>query len=204
MLCITVLGQNKEVYMKTRYNNGIFETKSYIEPEISSEIMHEIVSDIYTRVRHLEVDSLEWAIKGLSGKEDGKNMIRINLESIEFKPDTHIYDLILDVYVNIIRRQFTILVSVLMKYEVDSNGNPYIVAEVSNPNFFLKNADGTFYIRQTEGKKQFAVQSSVSFGWFFNLFISTSNYSSIAEWRIQTFLENVNAEAKRRSQTQKN
>jgi len=193
-----VLAQNGDVLMKTRYGNGIFNTEASIEPSVSREIMCGMLLDIDSCFRHLEIDSIEWAIKGLSGKEEGKNLIGISLKNIEYDPNTDIFDLFLDVYVSIVKKNFNVRVTVLMKYESDSNGNPFIVAQLHNPNFFLKSAGGTLSVRQKGGKEQFVVQASVSFGWFFNLFISTSNYCAVAEWRIQTFLENLKTEAERR------
>jgi len=195
---IAILAQKEDSFIITNYENGMFETEAYIEPEASLEIMRGIVLDIDTLFRRIEIDSLEWAIKGLSGKEEGKNFLRIDLKDAEYDPKTNLFDFFIDIYVSIIKRQFNVRVTVLMKTGSDQNGNPFMAVEVYNPNFFLKKTSGTFSILQTESKKQFVVKTSVSFGWFFNLFISTSNYNSVAEWRIQTFLENIKTEAESR------
>ncbi len=196
---VAAFAGNEDVNLTTKYEKGTFETEAYIETEASMEVLSGIVSDVNIYLRRLEIDSLKWATKGLSGKEDGKNLIRIDYKDGEFDQNTEIFNFFIEIYVGILKKQFkNIQVAVLMKSENDSNNYPSIIAELYDSNFFLKNAKGTLTIRQTGNKNQFVIRSSVRFGWFFNIFISTSNYCAVAEWRIQTLLENLKAEAERR------
>jgi len=194
LLCFSALARNGNIFINTRYENGLLVTEAHIESDTSLEIMHGIVSDINTRFRLVEIDSLEWAIKGLSGKEEGKNLIRIELKRIEYDHVTEIFDFFIDIYAGIMRKNFNVRVTVLLKSSSDSS----ILMELQNPNFFLKSAGGTLSVQQNDGKKQFVAHTSVRFGWLFNQFITISNYQSVAEWRIQTLLENLKSEANRR------
>ena len=191
--------QNDNIYMKTKYDKGVFETEAYIETTASSKIMYGIIADIVSHSRRLEIDTLQWALKGLSGYEEGRNLIRIDYEGGRYDPNTKIFDVFIGIYAGIMKKQFkNVQISVLMKSESSINGLQSIEVELFYPNFFLKSAKGTLTIRHAGGRRQFVICSSVRFGWFFNLFISTSNYSAVAEWRIQTVLENLKTEAERR------
>ena len=189
-----VNSQDSGFIMKTQYDNGVFETEAYMETPFSQEIMHSLISEIVLRFRRLEIDSLEWALKGLSGEEEEKSFISVNYESAAYVPNTQIIDIFINVLVG--KSNFkSIKVSVLM-YTDDKT---FIEVEVHDSNFFLKSARGTLSVRQAGSRLQFAINSSVRFAWFFNLFISTSNYNAVAEWRIQKVLENLNEEARKRS-----
>ena len=185
--------QNSDVVLKTLYENGVFETEAHIETTASREIMYNIIADIASHARRLEIDSLEWALKGLSGDEEGKNLIRVNYEGGVYEPTTEIIDFFIGIAMR--KNNFkNIKVSVLM----DTDNKTFINAELYSSNFFLKSARGALSVRQSGARLQFVIISSVRFGWFFNLFISTSNYGAVAEWRIQTVLENLKAEAGKR------
>jgi len=199
VVCVAAWAGANEVFIKTRYENGAFDTEAYIVPEAPPELMYEVVSDIDSLLRRLDIDALMWALKGLAGKEEGKNLIQIEYKGGNYDPDTNVFDFFLELYAGSMKRQFkNIRITVLMTSERDGNGDPVIAAELCNPNFFLKSAGGTMSIRQKGGKREFAVQVSVRFAWFFNLFITTSNYCAIAEWRIGAFLENMKDETARR------
>ncbi|MCL2683344.1 MAG: hypothetical protein FWE63_07700 [Bacteroidales bacterium] len=193
----TLFAKNKDVHIKTQYKKGLFETEATILLTVSPKIMSEIILDIDYYLRSLEIDSLEWATKELSGKNEGKSLMQIEYSRGEYDENTEVFNFFLDVY--FMKRRFkNIKISALMKTDYTPNGHPIIDVSLYEPNFFIKRFDGTLTMRQTSGQKQFIVKSSVSFGWFFNLFISTSNYSAIVEWRIQQFLENLKTEAEQR------
>ena len=187
----TTIAQESDVVLKTRFENGFFETQAHIEADATKQTMNSIIANIAVHLRNLEIDSLQWLLKGLSGDEEGKNLIRVEYEGGAYEPTTEIIDLFIGIHFR--NSHFrNIKISVLIK----TDNKTYIEAELKSSNFFLKNAHGFLQIRETRARPQFAIASSVSFGWFFNLFISTSNYSSVAEWRIQSVLENLKAKAK--------
>ena len=189
-----VLAKNNEFYIKTQYEKRIFET----EATIVSKAPPGIILDIERHLRRLEIDALHWATKGLlSGDDESKNLIQAEYRGGEYDPNTGVFDFFIDIHFR--RRVFeNIRISMLMESGRDSHGHPFIKVKLQNPNFFLRSAGGTLTIRQTGGKRQFVVLSSVRFARFFSMFITTANYSSVAEWRIQTLLENLKEEADRR------
>ena len=197
---ITSLAQNESFFLKTKYERGLFETGAYVETGASSEIMSGIFSDIDTHLRRLNIDSLFWMLKGLSGNEIVRNMIVIDFVGVEYDQNTEIFDFFFNIHVRIIKKHYkNVKISVLVKAtESDTNCYPIIAAELCNPNIFLKSAKVTLNFHQVMNKSQLIIQSSVRFGRFFNMFISTSNYCAVAEWRIEAVLENLIAETKRR------
>jgi len=183
-------------HLRTQYQRGTFET----EASMVSKAPPEIILDIKKHLHRLEIDALQWATKGLLLSEeddDSRNLIQIEYRGVEYDSTTGIFDFLVDVHFR--RRVFeNIRISVLVEGGEDLYGHPFIRVELQNPNFFLRGAEGLLTIEQTENKRQFVVRSSVRFAWFFSLFITTANYNAVAEWRIQTLLENLNAEANRR------
>ncbi|MCL2027601.1 MAG: hypothetical protein FWG79_03840 [Bacteroidales bacterium] len=174
--------------MKTRYEKGSFKTEARIGTSASQKNMSNLIAEIHTHARRIEIDSLDWLTKGLAGKEEGRNLIEIEYVNSEFNRNTKIFDLFVNVRVGIFNRRFNnIKISMLMNYENDLNGLPFISIKLNQPNFLLKEIEGTLSIDKTH----FVIRTSVQFGWFFNLFISMSNYNAVAEWRIQTVLKNM-------------
>ena len=191
VVCNSATARSQNI--RTRYENGLFETEAHIETAASMGIINGMFADIASHFRRLELDSLEWAIKGLTGDEEDKNMIRIVYEGGRYEPNTEVINFFISTYMG--RSQIkNIHISVLMK----SDNHTFIEAELYEPNFFLKTVRCILFVRQSGSGRQFVIRTSVSFGWFFNLFISTSNYSGIAEWRILKVLENLKEEAGRR------
>ena len=197
---ITAWAQNESIFLKTKYERGLFETVAILDTGDSSEIMSGIILDADAHFRRLNIDSLFWLFKGLSGKEEGRNLIGIDCVDVEYDQNKEIFDFFINIHVGIMKKQFrNVRITVLMKTtERDSNGYPVVTVELGNPNFFLKSAKLTLNFHQVMNKRQLVIQSSVRFGRFFNLFISTSNYCAIAEWRIETVLKNLKAETERR------
>ena len=193
LLLHTALAQNNGVNLKTTFENGFFETEAYIEIAASQDITDAVIAEIATRFRRIEIDSLEWLLKGLSGNEEGKNLIRIDYAGGKYNPTTQIIDIFMNIHVG--KTQFNdVQTSVLMT----SDNKTFVDAKMQNNNFFMKSANGTLYVIKTENNVQFVIKASVSFGWFFNIFVTKSTYSSVAEWRIKTVLNNIHAEIERK------
>jgi len=196
-ICATAFAENDDVNIKTHYKKGVFETEATIISTASHKMMYEVILEIDQHLRRLEIDSLKWATKDLSGKDVGKSLMQIEYNRGEYNQNTEVFNFFIDIF--FMKKQFkNIKIAVLMKTDIISNENPIIDVSLCDSDFFLKNAYGTLTTQQTGDENQFIVKSSVRFGWFFNFFISTSNYSAIAEWRMQKFLENMKAEAERR------
>jgi hypothetical protein len=187
--------ENENVIIKTVYNDGFFHTEASLKTNASTKIMSELILNIGEHLRNLEIELLEWSTVGLSGK-DGSSLMQIEYVKSTYNSDTEIFELFLDVY--FMKRQFkNINVTVLLKTFTDSNGYPAITVKSNSPNSLLRNVEGTLFIKQTHNSQHFAVHSSVRFGWFFNMFITTSMYRNVAEWRLETFLKNLKTEAER-------
>jgi hypothetical protein len=188
LLLVASLTMSAQSNIKTRYEKGKFNTEARIKTSASPKNMANLITDIHTRLCRLEMDSLDWLTKGLSGEEEGKNLIEVNYINSEYNRNTGVFDLFVNVRERVFGRRFNnIKISMLMKYETDVNGLPFITVKLNEPNFLLKEIEGTLSIN----KNYFVVRTSVRFGWFFNLFISMANYNSVAEWRLQTVLENM-------------
>ena|GEM_PF-4395356 len=191
---MSVFGTNDNFYLRTIYENRTFETRA----SIVSKAPPEIILDIKKHLHRLEIDSLQWATEGLlSGDDESRNLLQAEFRNAEYCVSTGVLDVFVDIH--FWRRVFeNIQISVLKETGSDLYGNPFINLKLQNPNFFLRSAEGTLKIQETENSRQFVVLTSVRFAWFFSMFITTANFNSIAEWRIQTFLENLNEEANRR------
>jgi hypothetical protein len=177
--------------MKTRYEKGRFKTEARIKTLASKKNLSDLIPEIHTHLIRREIDSLDWLTKGLSGEGNSKSLIEVNYVNSTYDKRTGIFDLFVNVREGVFNRTFhNIKISVLMKYTNDVNGNPFMTIQLNEPNFLLKEAIGTISISE----RYVVMRTSVRFGRFFDLFISRSNYNSVAEWRIQTALENMKTE----------
>lgn len=191
--------KNKEA-LRTIYKKGVFETAASIETFASQDVMSKIFSDIIHHLQKTEIDSLHWATKNLTGDAGGggKNLIHIEYKGGKYNAKTEILSFWIDIYVSGLKKS-NIPIDIILKSGYNASGEPIITAELYQPNLFLKKAKGVLLIQNKEGySNTFVIKSYVQFNYFFDLFVSKSNYCHIAEWRILQFLNNITTEAENR------
>ena len=86
---------------------------------------------------------------------------------------------------------------------IESVGN-YEMQPIEPSDAFLKKTTGNFQLIPVSNRScQLSLQTKVEFGWFFNIFITTSSFKSIMEWRFEKLLNNIKAEAEKREKLTK-
>lgn len=185
VVCWVMPAQNT---METTYEKNCFKTKACLKTSALQKEMAGLILDVYAHLRRAEIDSLNWLTEGLSGKKKSKNLVEVNYVKSTYDKRTGIFDLFVNVRENVFNRTFNhIKISMLLKFRNDTKGNSFMTVRLNEPNFLLKEAEGEV----SSNENYFKIRTSVRFGWFFDLFISKSNYNSVAGWRIQTALKNM-------------
>ena len=197
-ICMPLYAE-KSVELTTVYKSGVFETTALMETDVSMEILSSMITDLDRYIHNFEIDSLAWATNGLSGNEKGKDILWMEYNKGEYDSIAGVFSFFIDIYTGIIKKQIKNLeINVLLKKELNSEKNMSLAAKLSGSNLFLKNASGVLFVQKIDEKSCFIIKSSVQFGWFFNLFVSKSNYNAVVEWRLKKLLSNLNTEAERR------
>ena len=82
-----------------------------------------------------------------------------------------------------------------------TSGKREVKLDLAKSNLFIKSMSGSFYFVPKGDNKTayFQIRTSISFSWFFDVFITQKRYQSIMEWRLRQVLLNLREEAEKRS-----
>lgn len=123
-------------------------------------------------------------------------LIQYNLKSSKYLADEGLVEGKLDVKVPLIKTIEDF--SVWTKAEKVTNANKQLQLNfnVVKADAFIKTADARLkMIRINEKTAWCVLDTKMSFGWFFNFFITQNRYKDTAEWRFKQLLFNLKEEA---------
>jgi hypothetical protein len=141
----------------------------------------------------------EWALRDLGVQEDDD--LQIDLQQTLYDPETGIGIIVTDLIIPGLTTFEDITIESKITKTYLKNNTVKVFVDVYNLNYFMKKAFGSFYIIPVSDTTTLLVmQTYMRFGWFFNFFVSQNIYTSVFEWRIQGFMNNMRAEMIRRMQ----
>jgi hypothetical protein len=86
-----------------------------------------------------------------------------------------------------------------------ADGQVLVNIDVLYSDAFLKKTTGVFRMTPKNNKGCWlTLETKVQFGWFFNIFITQVSYKYIMEWRFKKMMQNIKAEAERRTTLKQN
>ncbi len=195
-------GTNDTIF--TSYKNGVFVTECKVQVNASGEIMNAVIDDYVYQTKYDLDELFKWALKGLKLRKEVDDLIVFNFKSTKFDEKTGLIRATGDVEVpNVVTFPDIHVDSKMTKTEY-TDGRAKVVLDVKYSDAFLKKTTGNFQLIPVSNRScQLSLQTKVEFGWFFNIFITTSSFKSIMEWRFEKLLNNIKAEAEKREKLTK-
>ena len=135
----------------------------------------------------------DWALKGTGQQHDGseKDDIILVLKSCDYNPKAHRNIMTFDAIVPGFRTIHDIRIESVVINEKKGNENRVITVDM-HTSLVLKHAHGVLTIKEINPVTSLITMDvDIKFGWFFNLFITQKKYKSLAEFRLEKFVENL-------------
>ena len=180
------------------YRNGKFESFCKIKVNASDSIAIAVIKDFNLQLQ-TEFDNLfDWAFKGLKlqGEQDG--LMSFKYKSGTFNKNTQVLRCVGDVIVPYSLTLPDLIIDCRLSKPKFTNSQNIFYVNLIRSNTFLKTLNGSFKIEYKNKECYYILDMQVSFGWFFDLFITEYTYKEIAEWRLKKFITNLKEEAERR------
>ncbi|MDD3320335.1 MAG: hypothetical protein PHS59_02700 [Paludibacter sp.] len=180
------------------YKNGEFVSYCKINVKASDNIANAVINDFNAQLESDLHSLFGWALKGLKFQGEKDELMSFKFKSGTFYKDSRILKCVVDVIVPHIITVPDIMVDFkLTKTKYPSTQNVFLVDLVCS-NTFLKTLKGNFEIVSLNNECYYTMEIHLSFGRFFDFFITESKYKQIAEWRLKKFITNLKEEAERR------
>lgn len=189
--------------ISSSYNDGTFETNHKVKTkgnaELADALSEYLVNDFHYAPGHL----FEWALKDLGLQNKGNELIIVFKSSVH-DTKTGITHGVFDIVVPGVTTFNNIKVDAIVNRTKYKSGVVKVTANIIYSSLLLKNAVATVLFVPTKNNElMFDTNMKITFGWFFNLFITKKRYKSIVEWRIQKFSENMIKESETRNNLSK-
>lgn len=185
---------------RTEYKNGHFNTEVGYVVNASYDELCQVLDELYVGMQKRPTKDLKWAWAGLgrNAKIDGD--LNLKEDGVSYNPETGVYVLRMLVGVVGDKNPMSFDVEGFMKKE-HTKKNSLVQLALTKKIKVLNDANFVVVATPVSASScSLSVSSSISFGWFFNMFFTRNRYVSIMEWRIAGFLKNV----KERAESMKN
>lgn len=177
----------------THYQSGVT-----VDVSVAKDVAGSLISDFHNRPAHL----FDWALKDL-GLQNSKNEIIIVFKSSTDDRKTNITHGVFDIVVPHITTFRNVKVDAVVTPRNEKNSF-LVEADIIYSSLLLKQATGIIRFVPESGQKiKIITDVNITFGWFFNIFITQRRYKSIVEWRIKKFTENIIDECNFRAKKEK-
>lgn len=173
------------------YRAGEFSTQYQSSGNASKEVVSIVADNLYSDFCNSPGHLFSWAMKDL-GLQNKNNEVIIVFKSSTYNPKTGIIHGIFDIDVP----HFTTFKNIVVDAHVTktryTSGAIKLTTEIVYSSMLMKKAIGSITLIPQKNNNVLAVaKADISFGWFFNLFLTQKRYKSIVEWRIKKFADNV-------------
>ena len=184
-----------DVNAKTVFTDGHFVTDVdyYVETPFDSLSM--VLDELYEGMQNRPTQDLKWAWKGLGRNKSVDGDLNLRENGVKFNPSTNEY--ILNLLVGMTSDENPSQFQVEGKLLDSKRPSMHLVQLAITKKIKILN-DANFVVTATpygRNRSKLHVKGSIKFGWFFNMFFTTSRYASILEWRIDGFTKNVKERA---------
>ncbi len=190
---------SEEVNVSSSYENGHFITRCAVRLKASDAIVHKMIDD-FVRQDKYHLDSLfTWALKDLKLQGEEGEILVYNLKSTVYDADKDIIRGKMDVSVPRVYTVKDFLVDTRVT-KIVKNGEVEMYFEVLKADAFVKTTTAKLNITRINKNDVYCkLESTMSFGWFFNIFISQKRYKETAEWRFEQLMKNLKKTAESKS-----
>lgn len=178
----------------TRYGKGIYHT-CVIRHVKADMVAADSLVDLLIYQFRTDPDLLfDWAFKGLGNDQKLKERkeVQLHFKKTEYDGQSSIGTMWVDVEVPGVKTFHDVAVkSRILKSSVP-NEQSRATMEVFYSNSLLKDAHGTLFVyKEANNTITIRMDMYVTFGWFFNIFITQRRYRNIVEWRARDFVNNL-------------
>ena len=183
---------NDSITVSSRFENKHFVTHCKIKIDASTTVADKLIDD-FARQNKYHLDSLfTWALKDLKLQGEEGELLEYNLKSTVYNPETDIVLGKMDVRVPGIHtvKDFSVLTRTTKS--IAENGDIDMFFEVLDADAFIKTTTAMLKVVRIDEKSVWCtLESKMSFGWFFNIFITQKRYKETAEWRFKQLMINL-------------
>lgn len=184
----------------TKYHSQEYVSYGYVAVEATLQTAETVVNDLIDDFVGDPAVLFEWALKGLGkADEDKRNELMLILRETKFDKMSATSRITTDIAIADIVVAKNIVIEGKVTQTKRENGALEVNVEIKNSNFFVRKANGTFFVLPQAKGLSYVMRVNVTFGWFVNLFITQQRYSDMIEWRIMGFLKNMREETERRT-----
>jgi len=164
------------------------------------EIVNEVMRDFIYQTKYDLNGLYNWGLKGLRLRKENDDLLVFNFKSTNYDAQNDIIKNTGDVHVSPLITFPNIHVNTRMTKKDSANGTSKVDIALLYSDSFLKKTTGQFHMTPlNENYCLISLETKVRFGWFFDVFITTKNYSGIMQWRFTKLMQNIAAEAERRA-----
>jgi hypothetical protein len=190
--------QNKNVIVSSIYNDGYFYTTAETTVNASDTVLSKMMDDFIYQLGYDLPALFTWALKDLKLKGETGELIIYNLKSTNYIIEEKRYTGIMDVKVPLIKTIENFRIWTTAEKSIDNEGHIQLKFSVVEADAFLKDAQSTLTIyRENENTARCILKCRMTFGWFFNIFITKKRYRDTAEWRFKQLLINIKEAAEK-------
>ena len=179
------------INISSRFEDGYFITRCKVKINASDAVVHKMMDD-FIRQNKYRLDSLfTWALKDLKLQGEEGELLEYNLKSTKYAPETDIIHGKMDVKIPGIYTVSDFSIDTRVTKNATENGQVNMHFEVVKAAAFVKTATVTLKVVRIDEKSAWCtLESKISFGWFFNIFITQKRYKETAEWRFKQLMAN--------------
>ena len=202
---IVVAFPNDSITVSSRFENKHFVTYCKIKIDASNTVADKLI-DNFIRQNNYHLDSLfTWALKDLKLQGEEGELLEYNLKSTAYNSETDIVHGKMDVRVPGIHTVKDFSVFTRATKSTSKNGDIDMFFEVLDADAFIKTTTAILKVVRIDEKSVWCtLESKMSFGWFFNIFITQKRYKETAEWRFKQLMINLKETAEEAQQAVSN
>jgi len=187
--------------ISTRYNKGVFNSYCQISTSANDSVSNAVVNHFVQQMCYDIKGLFKWGLKGMSLKNEKDELLVFDFKRTSYSKQTGILKGIGDVVVPGVTTINDVSVDSKLTIRTYTSGKREVKLDLAKSNLFIKSMSGSFYFVPKGDNKTayFQIRTSISFSWFFDVFITQKRYQSIMEWRLRQVLLNLREEAEKRS-----
>jgi hypothetical protein len=186
--------------ISTVYRDGEFVSYCQVGVNASDSISNVVISK-FTHQMCYDLDGLfTWGLKGMR-LDDGKaELLLFDFKNTVYNRKTGVLRGIGDVIVPGVTTIPNLYIDSKLSLKTHPNGRRDVRLDLYSANTFLKKMVGVCsYIPKGKNKTAYYVlETHISFGWFFDMFVTQKKYKRILEWRLRQLIHNVKEESEKR------
>lgn len=134
----------------------------------------------------------EWVFKGLGNEQKQKERkeVQLHFAKTEFDPLTSVGTLWMNVEVPGVKTFKDVPVKSKIVKKLHNDFESTTTMDILYSSSLLKKANGTLLVKNDNGIVTLQFDCYVTFGWFFNIFVTNRRYRNLIEWRVKGMIDN--------------